>query len=112
MSQAEVVKKASLFRRPKSAGGSHAPINQRTIGRLESPDGNPTIEIIEAVASVFQIDPWKLMTPEGIDGSVALGDIERMLIEAFPHLDESVKEIWISSARTKLDAVSRQKKVA
>jgi transcriptional regulator with XRE-family HTH domain len=112
LSQTEVAKRASSFRRPKSAGKTHAPINQRTIGRLESNEGNPTLEIIEAVASVFSLSPWQLISPEGGSGAASMSKDEQMLIDAFPHLESGVREIWLSSARATLETLDRQKKVA
>lgn len=41
-----------------------------------------------------------------------LSEIEKLLVDAFPHLEPGVKEIWLSSARATLEAMDQAKHAA
>lgn len=66
LTQTDVAKKATQHRSAISAAKASDEINQRTVGRLESTTGNPTIATIDAVAAVFSLTAWQLMIPEDV----------------------------------------------
>lgn len=84
LTQTELAARATQFRKPRSAANATAAINQRTIGRIEKPNGNPTMEIIEAVASALGVTPWQLLTPENVS-HLKRGDL--------PHKAQKIIEI-------------------
>lgn len=35
-----------------------------TLGRIKYGDGNPTVEVIERIATFFEVEPWQLLYPD------------------------------------------------
>lgn len=86
---------------------------QSFIGNIESGARAGTTFIAE-IAHALGVSAYWLKTGKGertVSGRI-LSDDEQLLIDAFPHLDAGVREIWLTSARTRLAAIGRQKKVA
>lgn len=43
--------------------GAKAGVNQRTVGRILNQEHFPTLDILEAIAGVFKLEPWQLLVP-------------------------------------------------
>lgn len=86
---------------------------QSLIGNLES-KARSSSSYIPEIAHALGVDAYWLKTGKGerSGSSRALSKDEQVLIDAFPHLEPGVREIWLSSARAKLEALEIQKKVA
>lgn len=66
------------------------------------------------IAHVIGVDAYWLKTGKGSrqGASRALSADEQLLIEALPHLNPVVKEMWLNSARTTLDELAAASKAA
>lgn len=66
------------------------------------------------IAHALGVDAYWLKTGKGdrTGGGKALSKDEQMLIDAFPHIESSMRKTWLTSAADALETAERQKKVA
>lgn len=89
-----------------------AKIRQSFIGALES-KGQKTSGYLPEIAHALGVDAYWLKTGRGNKhGSGFFDEKQRLIIDAFPLLDESVREIWLASARAALKKADDQRKKA
>lgn len=73
-----------------------------TLGRIKYGTGNPTIEVIDQIASYFRIQPWQLLQPEGelrepVEPSQPVSG-EALMIAA-DVADEALQGLWLPKNR-------------
>lgn len=92
MRQLNEIFAANLARLRQQAGlsqkglSTRAAVGPRTVTRLESPDANPRLDSVDALASVLRVKPWKLLVPdeEALAAGPAPGYVRFELIDASP----------------------------
>lgn len=89
-----------------------AKIRQSFIGALES-KGQKTSGYLPEIAHALGVDAYWLKTGKGNKhGAGCLDENQKLLLEAFPLLDDGVKDIWLNSARAALKKADEQKRKA
>lgn len=85
---------------------------QSIISNLES-GANKSSTFLPEIAHILGVDAYWLKTGRGSkQGSAHLDSTQQILLDAFPLLDEGVREIWLSSARAALKKAVEEKRKA
>lgn len=86
---------------------------QSTVASIEKGDRGKARSPLVELAHVLNVDAHYLKTGEGNPhGSLKLSQDEEILLTAFPHLDEAVKDIWLTSAKKALLSLEASKQKA
>lgn len=91
--------------------GDLAGITQSTISGIENGDRQIRPSSIIELAHALRTEAYYLKYGKGRESIDSTQDsTQQLLLDAFPLLDEGVREIWLSSARAALKKVDEQKK--
>lgn len=74
-------------------------VGDGTLGRIVYGTGNPGLEIVDAIASYFRVEPWRLLQPEPEAGRIADAVSQPVsgeaLMIAADIADEALRGLWL-----------------